>query len=218
MRFKVLKGNEYSSNSGIFDQIYRLRYEMFIKRRQWSLPSRNGFEIDQYDTDDAYYLMAVLEDGTIEATLRMTPTVHSSLMADYFPHLNEAGVELRSPTVFEATRYILQPASKDPNYNRKLKSFFFANLIEWCLEHQLTFMQSVIDATALKTFVEMSLRTMPLGLPHAFGGGPDVKGGGECLGFRWPICRELVDDFVIYGDREGAANRSSDLRVPSQVH
>jgi acyl-homoserine lactone synthase len=204
--FMVLKGDQHSSHPEYFSQIFKLRYEMFVNRRQWSLPAKNGFEIDQYDTDDAYYFMLLSDhDGSIETFLRMTPTMQSSLMADYFPHLNEANVELRSPRIYEATRYMLLPKERSANYSRKLKSTFFASLIEWCIDRDLDYMQSVIDAVALRTFVEMSLRTQPLGLPHPFGGGPSVRGGGECLGFRWPISRDLVDDFIIYGDQSRPA-------------
>jgi acyl-homoserine lactone synthase len=198
----ILRGSDHSRYSAYFDQMYRLRYEVFVKRRGWSLPHRAGFEIDQYDTDDAVYFLHLTADGAIEASVRMTPSIHSSLMADYFPHLNETGKPTRSPEIYEATRYIISPRNRAPAYQRKLKSTFLLNLIGWCAEQKLSHLQSVIDKAALPSFVEMSMLTQPLGLPSAFGGGLNVPGGGECLGFRWPITKELHDDLVIYGDTE----------------
>ncbi len=175
---------------------------MFVIRRGWSLPHRGGYEIDQYDTDDAIYFIHLGDDGSIEMAARMTPTVHSSLMADYFPFLNETGAPTRSPKIYEATRYIVQPRNRSRVYQRQLKSRFLVPLVEWCMDQKHTHLQTVIDKAALPSFVEMTMLTQPLGLSHPFGGGPDVAGGGECMAFRWPITQELLNDLIIYGEAE----------------
>src|SRR4029078_3746416 len=101
----VFNGSHGAEHSDYFDQLFRLRHEIFVKRRGWSLPSVNGCEIDQYDNDDAVYFLDVDDDDVIRGSIRVTPSVNSSLLADYFPHLVETGGPLRAPDIFECTRY-----------------------------------------------------------------------------------------------------------------
>ncbi len=205
--FKILYGSEMQKNWPLFDQLFRMRYDTFITRRQWNLPAKNHYEIDQYDNDDAVYFLSISEDGSIESSARATPTVTASLMADYFPHLNETAESLRSPRVYEATRYMLAPKQKSKAYLRQMKSELFAQMTEWYIGRKLTHLQSVIDLPALPSFLEMTMRTKPLGLAHPFGGGPDVKGGGECIGIRWQMDVDLLDDFIAYGAPLSEATR-----------
>ena len=78
----VLKGSQRSNYPDYFDQLFRLRHQIFFTGRGWSLPSCNGREIDQYDIDEAVYFLDVNDDGKIEGTVRITPTVRASLTAD----------------------------------------------------------------------------------------------------------------------------------------
>jgi acyl-homoserine lactone synthase len=197
---QILYGHEHSSYSSEFDQMFKLRHQVFIQGRKWSLPSRKGYEIDQYDTDDAVYFITYADDGAIEGSVRLTPTTHSSLLADYFPHLVETGESPRSPHIYEATRYIVQPARKTREALRKAKSRILAPLVQWCIEHELTHFQTVIDAGVLNSFLEMSGHTRVLGLAHPFGGGRNAPGGGECIAIRYPAINEVLADAIAYGE------------------
>ncbi|MGH6768148.1 MAG: acyl-homoserine-lactone synthase [Xanthobacteraceae bacterium] len=195
----VLKGSERAANRDIFDQHFRLRHEVFVKGRGWSLPSIHGLEIDQYDDDDAMYFLDLNEESRIQGSIRITPTVKSSLIADYFPHLVENGDSPRSPTVYECTRYIVIPPRKSREDNRLAKSRIIGAMLEWCMDNGLTYLQTVIDSVALPTYLELTPLTKPLGLPHPYGGGRKTPGGGECMAIRWPICTQVLDDVRAYG-------------------
>jgi acyl-homoserine lactone synthase len=195
----VLNGTNRSSHSELFEQHFRLRYEVFVKGRGWSLPAANGLEIDQYDDDDAVYFLDVNDDNRIQGSIRITPTVKSSLIADYFPHLVESGEPARSALIYECTRYIVQPPRKNRTDNRLAKSRIIGAMLEWCVEHRLTYLQTVIDSVALPTYLELTPLTVPLGLPHPYGGGRKTPGGGECMAIRWPICPQVLHDIRSYG-------------------
>lgn len=49
-------------------------------------------------------------------------------------------------------------------------------------------------------FVQMTGETMPLGLPHDYGGGPGVPGGGACMALRWPTTDRTISDVASFGD------------------
>jgi acyl-homoserine lactone synthase len=218
----VLKGSERREHAHHFDQLFRLRHQIFIKQRGWALPSVNSYEIDQYDDDDAVYFLDLDVTGRIRGSVRMTPSVKSSLLADYFPHLVENGVPPRAADIYEATRYIVLPAEKTRQGYREAKTRLLTALLEWCLGKRLRFLQAVVDSTALAGFVEITPRTVPLGLSHPYGGGRGTPGGGECLAFRWPISREVLADIRAYGRRREASPRFTGFgravpRQPAEV-
>jgi acyl-homoserine lactone synthase len=182
----VLTGKERRQQHRYFDQLFRLRHQVFVKGRGWSLPTLNGHEIDQYDDNDAVYFLDVNEEGVIEGSVRMTPTVKSSLLADYFPHLVENGEAPRSPGIYECTRYIVLPIRKGRDENRAAKARILSAMLEWSLSRQLSFVQTVIDTVTLSSYLELTPQTIPLGLSHPYGGGRKTIGGGECMAIRWP--------------------------------
>ena len=190
----TLRGNDRKDNPGIFEQLFRLRHDIFVKGRGWSLPCGNGRETDQYDVDEAVYFIELNGDGVIESSVRATPTEKYSLLADCFPHLIENGMPARAPDVYECTRYIVMPAQKSRENNRAAKARLLIALFQWAISRKLSYLQTVIDAGTLSSFVEMSPKTIPLGLAHPYGGGRGAPGGGECLAIRWPVCPEVIAD------------------------
>jgi N-acyl-L-homoserine lactone synthetase len=210
----VLNGRERRTHPDHFERLFRLRYRVFVKQRGWSLPVVNNREIDQYDDDDAFYFLDLDDDENIQGTVRMTPTVKSSLLADYFPHLVESGQSPRSPRVYEATRYIILPSQKSREALRLAKGRLLTALLAWCLDKRLSHLQTVIDAGTLSSFVEITPQTMPLGLAHPYGGGRGTPGGGECMAFRWPISLQVLDDIRAYAGIGGPMSQFPELGRP----
>jgi acyl-homoserine lactone synthase len=207
----VLEGSERRRHQKYFDQLFRLRHQIFVKGRGWSLPSVNDREIDQYDVEDAIYLLDLNDEDVIQGSVRMTPSERCSLLADYFPHLVENGESPRSPLVFECTRYIVLPAQKSREANRAAKARLLGAAVEWSLNHGLSYLQTVIDSVTLSSFVEMTPQTIPLGLSHPYGGGRKTPGGGECMAIRWPISQQVLDDILTYGGLDRRAGEFSDF-------
>jgi acyl-homoserine lactone synthase len=210
----TLRGQERHRHPEVFESLFRLRYEVFVKGRGWSLPAKNGRELDQYDIADTVYFFDLDDRGTIQSSVRITPSLQGSLLADYFPHLIENGASPRAPDIYEATRYIVLPARKSRESNRAAKARLLSALFEWSLEHGLSFIQSVVDTSSLPAFVEMTPQVFPLGLPCPYGGGRDAPGGGECVACRWPISPRLIDEVRSYGDLDVATHD----RLLASVH
>lgn len=195
----TLKGSERTKMPDWFDRMFRLRHQVFVTGRGWSLPSRNGRETDQYDVDGTVYFLDINDDKVIEGSVRLTPTEKHSLLADYYPHLLESGDAPRSPHIYEATRYIVLPVRKSRESNRVVKARLLSAMLEWALGNELSFIQTVIDTATLSSFVEMTLQTIPLGLSYPYGGGRSAPGGGECMAIRWPVTNQVLNDIREYG-------------------
>jgi acyl-homoserine lactone synthase len=217
----VLEGTQRRQLSYYFDRMFRLRHRVFVKEQGWNLPTASGGrEIDQYDVDEAVYLLDLTDDGIIQGTVRLTPSQSCSLVADYFPHLVESDVPPRSPLVYEATRYIFQPLSKRANNNRAAKAGLLSAMVEWCFAKKLSHIQCVVDMARFPFWVELVPQTIPLGLPHPYGGGRGAPGGGECIAFRWPATREVIDGIRAYGGLSEDSYRlfeGNGVRRPEQL-
>ncbi len=190
-----------------FQEAYRklgeLRYEVFVARRKWTLPARNNIEVDQYDNCWAEYFYGVSRDGSIYSHVRLTPTLHSSLLADYFPHLVAMGDAPRAPDIYEATRYIVTPSVKTATAKRRAKAELLEAAMLWAKENGVTQLQTVIDTHGLSSFLELSNQVQPLGTSHAYGGGPETPGGGEALAIRCPVNDQVIQNIRDYGGLEG---------------
>ena len=103
-----------------------------------------------------FIFLDVSDDDKIEGGVRITPTETCSLTADYFPHLVENGEVLRSPEVYEATRYFILPTQKSAARNRTVRARILKSLTEWCLDNRISFIQAVIDTTSLPTFIQLN--------------------------------------------------------------
>jgi acyl-homoserine lactone synthase len=195
----VLEGSERRQQAKFFEQLFRLRYELFVKRRGWALPSLHGREVDQYDLDDAVYFLDIDDEDSIQGSVRINPSESGSLIADYFPHLIETGGSVRSPNIYEATRLICLPPDKSRQGVRAAKARLLGAMVEWGLRQKLSFIQTVIETPALSGFVEMTAMTIPLGLSHPYGGGKKTPGGGDCMAIRWPVTEQVLEDIRLYG-------------------
>lgn len=85
--------------------MHRLRHTVFVKRLGWDLNTINGMEFDQYDTDDAYYLVHKNQNGEVDACTRMIQTTKPYMLKDIFPQLISNTQVPVSPFVWETTRF-----------------------------------------------------------------------------------------------------------------
>lgn len=195
----TVSGRSRPHQSELFERLFKLRYEVFVGHRRWSIPTRKSLDIDQYDCPSATYFFELDDAGEIHSHVRLTPTAHHSLLADYFPHLVNAQYSARGETIMEATRFIIVPRDRSPKSKRSKEAELFAAVLQWCKAKGVTDLQAVLDTTLYPTFMEMAPQTFPLGLPQPYGGGNGTIGGGEALAVRCPVNSRGIEDVRAYG-------------------
>jgi len=206
---QIIEGKDRHLYPELFDRLFRARYETFVIGRQWSLPTTQGREIDQYDNDDAVYLVDFDETGYLQGSVRLTPSVTSSLTADYYAHLCQTRDLLRDPFVLEGTRYIAAPRVRTSQNNRSVKARILGAMTQYAYDRGVTHIQTVIDAALLRTFKEVNTQVFALGPAQDYGGGRGVKGGGSCMAIRLPITDLALREVRAYAHNHDA----SDLRA-----
>jgi acyl-homoserine lactone synthase len=104
---KSFVGVEASSNPSIFEDLFRLRHEIYIVRRKWgALRGEGGLERDSYVNSDAVYLIGLSAEGKVNCGLRLLPTTVDHLFRDHFRHLAPAGLP-HGDNVYELTRFFV---------------------------------------------------------------------------------------------------------------
>jgi acyl-homoserine lactone synthase len=194
----VLEGSQRRQLRYYFDRMFKLRHQIFIEELGWNLPKARGdHEIDEYDVDEAVYLLDITDEDVLQGTVRLTPSMSCSLVADYFPHLVECDVSARSPLVYEATRYIFLPLNKNAQENRIAKARLLAGMVEWCLAKKVSHIQCVVDMKAFPSWVEL--------VPHAARITSSLRWRPRCAG-RWRLYR------LSLAGNLGGYRRNSELR------
>jgi len=84
--------------------MFRLRYQVFIERERYEVPSYNGMEWDQFDNPAAHYLLRRDRQGRAAGVARMIPTTERYMVKDLWPDMVEGGELPSRPDVWELTR------------------------------------------------------------------------------------------------------------------
>lgn len=103
--FHILDYQQAQANPDLLRSMYELRHEVFVKRLGWKLNCPEGLEIDQFDHEDAVYLVMTNDQGQAIACARLLPTLKPNLIMDVFPFLIDGGRLPISRTTWEITRF-----------------------------------------------------------------------------------------------------------------
>lgn len=157
------------------EAFHRERYRQFVVERGWALRSIDGREYDDYDDDNALYLIGLSVDGAIEVGCRVRTTASGGLLPDVFPHLiayNEPSI--REPGTFECTRYFSTSYARGRR-GFEARSKLHIAMIELVRDlggHRLLGFVDLAFLTHLRRF--SGLRIRPVGLPAPYDGGVTI--------------------------------------------
>lgn len=163
---RVVSGANCRLNRDLVEQHYRLRHRIYVEERGWlALARPDGRERDQFDTDDAVYLLAV-EGSRVVGGSRLVPTAGPHLMADVFPDLaNVKGLQ-RGGGIFEWTRYFVAPDRRESGRSCDVSGALAAGVMEFGLAAGIRRLTVVFETYWLTRFLEYGWSIEPLGLPR----------------------------------------------------
>jgi acyl-homoserine lactone synthase len=160
-----------SSDRPLFEhelaQMFRERKKVFVDRLGWEVPVVDGeFEIDQFDTEDAVYLLAADSAGVQLGSCRLLPTTGPHLLGDVFPHLCERGVP-RGEDVWEITRMCTTEAAMAAP--RPVRQRLMIAMVEFALLYGIKRFTLVSHLAYVSSILASGLDCEPLGLPQQHG-------------------------------------------------
>ncbi len=104
---RYLYGDELNEYPKLRNTMFRDRARQFKERLGWEVAvDADGFERDAYDAMNPLYVIWSQSDGSHGGSMRFLPTTAETMVNDHFTHLTD-GVEIRSPLIWECTRFCL---------------------------------------------------------------------------------------------------------------
>jgi acyl-homoserine lactone synthase len=150
------------------EQHFRIRHQIYVGERKWmALERPDGREVDQFDTEDATYLLALEGDRVVGGT-RLVPTLCPHLMADVFPFLAEVRGIQRGSDIVEWTRIFVVPERRGGE--SKLLHTVLAGMFEYCLVNEISAITVVMETWWMPRFLQLGWEVRPLGLPTVIDG------------------------------------------------
>ena len=139
----------YPTYAEHLDEMYRFRARVFSERLKWDVEVRDGRERDGFDDLGPAYLLSLSSEGRLQGGLRLLPTTGPNMLRDVFPMLMPSGEVVESATIWESSRFALDPeaCAKDPNMIlNPITSELLLGLIEIGQLAGLDFIATVVDA------------------------------------------------------------------------
>ncbi|HVZ51698.1 MAG TPA: acyl-homoserine-lactone synthase [Pseudolabrys sp.] len=166
----------------VLEDYFRLRHQIYVEERGWTELARpDGREIDQFDTPDTVYLMA-MEGERVVGSHRLVPTTRPTLMSHVFPQLALRGL-VHSPYVYELSRVFVVRDRRGDQAQPRVESVIMAGTMEFALLEGMTQFTIVMETWWVPRFQEIGWNPRPLGVPV------DINGM-NCVGVTINVTEE----------------------------
>lgn len=187
------------------EQMYRQRHQVYVEKRGWKALDRpDKREIDQFDNEDAVYLMKIAPNGEVLGAVRLIETTKPHLMRDVFSHIVTLGPIPCDPKIYEMTRCYVSISVTDKVQKAQYAGEIMAAMEEYGLARGLTHYSVVSDLYFVPFMTVIGEGVKKLGEPFDYG-------EGTCIAMMFPvnerglkICRKArgLDDngVLVYSD------------------
>jgi len=150
------------------DEMFRLRYQVAVNEMGWPLPNaKDGYDIDEFDTDETIYLLEYAKDGRMVACARLNPTNRPNLLSKIFSQYCDFGTIPNDETVYEYSRYMVTKEGLSQAEFIKARANITLAVNEFCLAYGI---KQVTLLTYMKNYPIAAhiWDTVPLGTPQTY--------------------------------------------------
>jgi len=171
-----------SQFAGQIEEMYRIRHRIYVDERGWkAIAKPDGREIDQFDTEDALYILALDDCGAVMGGTRLLPTTGPHLMRDVFAHTVTWGRVPCDARIYEISRYFVW-GNLRREARAKLVHELLCGVLEFAMERGISHLSGVFDTFFIPRFLEGNWKIHHLGLPTEY---PE----GVCASFMLEVDR-----------------------------
>ncbi|HUO89815.1 MAG TPA: acyl-homoserine-lactone synthase [Rhizomicrobium sp.] len=146
--------------------MFHLRHRIFVERMGWeALRKPDRLEKDQFDNDDAIYLLLTEDDGTVIGSHRMLQTTKPHLFSDVFPQYCAVKGVQRGEKVLELTRTCVDEENLDKASMERARKRLMVGLFEFIVRsgYQKIVLLSPVDLVFRYLLIGIDIK--PLGVP-----------------------------------------------------
>ncbi len=147
MEFMLITPDQYHQHATILDEVYQLRHKVFNEWLGWNLPHQDGREKDVFD-NNAYYFVALEEDGSVIGTWRTTPTTSPFFNKSVFPFLFDEFTEFEPANdVWDFSRLAIDRNRYKGDQHRlySIMAGLACGIFEFCITQGITSLLAVQD-------------------------------------------------------------------------
>lgn len=138
----------YGEFSNTLIEMHRLRHRVFKLRMEWDVQASGDMEIDEFDALHPAYLTQLADNGQVQGSVRLLPTLGPTMLRDTFPALLEGQPAPSTPLIWESSRFAIDVAASTPKGDHGISRAayeLFAGMVEFGLSRQLTDIVTVTD-------------------------------------------------------------------------
>ena len=165
----VARGGFHGGQDALLRSMFEARKKVFVDLLKWDVPVLDGrFEVDQFDDEQATYVIVGSADGRHLGSARLLATTRPHILGDLYPQLC-AGPVPRGPDVFEITRFCLgrgQGAAR----RRETRNRLVSALAQVALLRCIRTYSGVAEIRWLQQILAFGWDCRPLGPPRAVAG------------------------------------------------
>ncbi len=144
----IVQGHDRPRYADLIDSMFQLRARIFSDRLGWDVCVRDGRENDQFDELDPLYLLSVTDDNRVVGCARLLQSTGPTMLSDVFDKLLPEGQTIRSPIIWESTRFCVDtadPGLRSGNALARITGELMAAEIEVGLKAGLSHIVTVVD-------------------------------------------------------------------------
>lgn len=144
---------------------FQLRHHVYVKERGWeSFRSPTGREVDQYDSAETIYLLALEEETRrLVGGARLVPTIKGPPLAG-MKGLSTFSIP-RSPFIYHVSRIITAPDRREYRGLNLVGARILCGVQEYCLAEDIEQLTLLVRTSLLPQYLELGWDPQPLGLP-----------------------------------------------------
>lgn len=133
----------------LLDEMFRLRARVFGGRLGWDVNVREGMERDGFDNLDPAYAVGLDDQGNVVSCVRALQTTGPHMLSHVFSDILDGEPPLRSPQIWESTRFCVDTARLGADGDRQSVSRATCELmiasLETAMRSGVTDIVTVID-------------------------------------------------------------------------
>jgi len=166
--FLTITPGAAAPDDAVFRSMFEARKRVFVDLLKWDVPVLGSrYEVDQFDTPDATYLILTDDAGNHLGSARLLPTQRPHILDTLFPQLCEGSVP-SGPGVQEITRFCLDPR-QNARQRRRTRDTLVHALAAHALARGIARYTGVAEMGWLQQILAFGWDCEPLGLPRQVG-------------------------------------------------
>ena len=146
--------------------MFDMRHRIFVERMGWeALRKPDRLEKDQFDNDDAIYLLLTDDDGAVIGSHRMLQTVKPHLFSDVFPQYCAVKGVQRGEKILELTRTCVDEERLDKATMERARKRIMVGLFEFFVRAGYEYVTMLSPVDLVFRYLLIGIEVKPLGIP-----------------------------------------------------